>query len=228
MTLQGYRHRILVIDRSGSILGILQGQQDGLREFFKSEASVPGKATYSLWDFDTEVRRVHALAPLDDVQGYQIEPRGGTALYDAVGAAVSTEGEALAALPEDQRPEDVVVIVSSDGEENSSCRLTGAGVKALLEHQQGTYQWRVLYMGFGQAAFDEGERVGARGGLTVNSVASDAGSRNSWKMSAGYLSRVPYAAAAAGQGIFTDLTPEERALGESGDDLGETAGNSGD
>jgi hypothetical protein len=125
VTQPGYRHRIIIMDRSGSIADILAGQQSGLREFFGSEARVPGKATFSLWDFDTEIRCVHSLAPLDTVRGYVIEPRGSTAMHDAVGDAVAAEGERIAALPEDARPEDVTVIIASDGMENASGRHVG-------------------------------------------------------------------------------------------------------
>jgi hypothetical protein len=217
MTQPGYRHRILVVDRSGSISNVLTGQQSGLEEFFMSESRVPGKATYSLWDFDSEIRCVHSFASLEDVRGYRIEPRDMTALYDAAGDAVETEGRQLAAVPEDQRPEDVVVIISSDGQENSSRRRTGGEVKKLLELQQDTYKWRVLYLGFGAAAFAEGAKIGTRPGLTVNSVNSDTGAQNAWQMSSDYLARVPVASAAAAAGQPADLTDEERALGESGE-----------
>jgi hypothetical protein len=222
MTQPGYRHRILVIDRSGSISNVLTGQQSGLEEFFMSESRVPGKATYSLWDFDSEIRCVHSFAPLEELRGYRIEPRDMTALYDATGDAVEAEGRQLAAMPEDQRPEDVTVIVSSDGQENSSRRRSGDEVKKLLELQQDAYQWRVLYMGFGAAAFAEGAKMGTRSGLTVNSVNSNAGAQNAWKMSSDYLSRAPVAVAAAAAGTY-DLTDEERALGESGEEQEGTA-----
>jgi hypothetical protein len=216
VTQQGYRHRILVIDRSGSIQHILGGQQSGLSEFFGSEAKVPGRATFSVWDFDDEVRCIGGFAPLEEVRGYRIKPRNMTALYDAIGTALVREGELLAALPEDKRPEDVTMIISTDGLENASQQYTSASVRALLEEQRARYGWRVLYMGANQDAFAEGEKFGATRGMTVNSVGTDAGSRNSWKMSADYLSRVPVASAAAVGSL--DLTDDERVLGESGEE----------
>lgn len=212
MTQPGYRHRIIIMDRSGSIGSILAGQQGGLKEFFGSEALVPGRATYSLWDFDTEIRCLHSLAPLDTVTGYVIEPRGGTAMNDAVGDAVSAEGEKLAALAEDGRPEDVTVIIASDGEENSSRRRTGPEVKAMLDHQQDAYGWRVIYMGTNQDAFAEGAKLGARQDLTVNYASTNTGSLNSWTATAGLLSRAPVAAAAAGG---YEYSTAERDLAES-------------
>lgn len=212
MTQPGYRHRIIVMDRSGSIESILAGQQSGLGEFFGSEEKVPGKATYSLWDFDTEIRCRASLAPLDTVKSYVIEPRGGTAMYDAVGDAVAAEGEKLAGLPEGERPEDVTVIIASDGLENSSRRRTGAEVKAALDHQQDAYGWRVIYMGTNQDAFAEGTKFGARQNLTLNYVNTNTGSHNTWSAASSMLSRAPVATASAGGYEFNE---DERNLAES-------------
>jgi hypothetical protein len=212
MTQPGYRHRIIIMDRSGSIDKILVGQQSGLGEFFRSEGLVPGRATYSLWDFDTEIRCVHSLASLETVSGYVIEPRGGTAMHDAAGDAVSAEGEKLAAMPEDERPDDVTVIIASDGLENRSQRRTGPEVKGMLDRQQEAYGWRVIYMGTNQDAFAEGAKLGAVAGLTVNYASTNTGSANSWAATSELLSRAPVAAASAGGYSFSE---SERKLAES-------------
>lgn len=213
MTQPGYRHRILLLDRSYSIRMILAGQQGGLAEFLGSEQQVPGKATYSLWDFDHEIRCLHSLAPLTAVQGYVITPRGNTALYDAAGTAVTEEGRKLAALPEDQRPEDVTLIISSDGQNNITDRYTGPEARALLEHQRDAYGWRVIFLGTGMDAFAEGEKLGATAALTVNYVNTDDGTANAWSATSGLLSRAPVAMAAAGGYQFSE---RERKLGQSG------------
>jgi hypothetical protein len=225
--MQGYVHRVLVIDRSGSIGGILAGQQSGLEEFFSSEQEVAlrgdvVKATYSLWDFDTEIRRLYSFAQLGEVRGYKIEPRGGTALYDAVAQAVIAEGSRLAVMDEAARPQDVTVIISSDGQENSSREYPAGGgggprIAKMLTRQQEAYAWRVLYMGTNQDAFAEGAKIG----LTVNSslsyTSSAAGSAGAWRGSAHLLSRAPVATASAGGYAYTD---EERrmAVAEDGED----------
>jgi hypothetical protein len=211
VTQPGYRHRIIVMDRSGSIQSILAGQQSGLQEFFGSEEKVPGKVTFSLWDFDTEIRCVASVAPLDAVKGYVIEPRGNTAMYDAVGDAVAAEGEKLAALPEDERPEDVTVIVASDGEENSSQRRTGPEVRQMLGHQQDAYGWRVIYMGTNQDAFAEGAKFGARAGSTLSYASTNTGSRNTWAAASSMLARAPVAVASASG---YDFSQDERDLAE--------------
>ena len=128
---------------------------------------------------------------------------------------MTAEGEKLAALPEDERPQDVTVIIASDGEENMSKRRTGPEVKAMLDRQQDDYGWRVVYMGTNQDAFAEGAKLGARHGTTVSYANSNAGSANSWAATSGLLSRAPVATASAGGYDFND---DERGLAESGTD----------
>ena len=192
---------------------ILEGAQSGLEEFIASEATIPGTVTFSLWDFDTAIRCVHSFEAPCEVRGYQIVPRGATAMYDAIGMAVTTEGGKLADMAEDDRPEDVTVILASDGLENSSQEYSGDAVKKMLDHQQEVYGWRVIYMGCNQDALKEGAKIGVHGGLSVNSVASNAGQSNAWKMSASYLRRAPVTSAVTGQSV--NFTDDERALGES-------------
>lgn len=219
MTRANYRHRIIIQDRSGSMgdsAKILAGAQEGLDEFLAGETDPhrTDKVTVSLWDFDTEIRCVASFEEPEAIAdlGYRIEPRGGTNLYGAVGQAVTEEGIILGALPEDQRPADVVVLIASDGKHNSTTDWTGERTRTLLKQQQDDYAWRVIYMGCGEEAFREGDRMGTHRGLTVNSVSM----RSGYKMSSDYLSRVPYAAAAASAGGLEalDLTEEERAVGE--------------
>lgn len=216
MTQAGYRHRIIIQDRSGSMSGILPGAQSGLEEFFGAEERLGGKVTFSVWDFDTEIRCVHSFQGADAVRGYRIEPRNATNLHGAVGMAVEGEGAKLAALPEDERPEDVTVLIASDGLHNTSGLYTAAQVRVMLEHQREVYGWRVIYMGCNQDAFAEAGNIGVAPGLTVNSAGTSTGQANAWKMSASYLSRTPVAASASA--VVLDLTDDERALGESGAD----------
>jgi hypothetical protein len=87
-----------------------------------------------------------------------------------------------------------------------------------VDDHRDVFGWRVLYMGCNQDALKEGAKIGTRSGLSVNTVSSDTGQRRAWKMSSNYLGRVPVASAAAARGQSTDLSPEERSLGESGEE----------
>src|SRR5882724_4452266 len=119
MTNPERRHIIFVMDRSGSIRDILSDMQGGFSQFITDQLAVPLETTASLYQFDTEHDQPFSFAPLAELRNYTIVPRGGTALLDAVGTAFVKEGEQLAAMPEDQRPGTVIVLIATDGLENS-------------------------------------------------------------------------------------------------------------
>src|SRR5712671_3389984 len=130
MTDPAYTHYVLIIDRSGSMARIRDDTQGGVRHFIAEQATVPGKATLSLYQFDTEHDRVHDFADLAGLPPYTLTPRGGTALNDACARAISETGARLAALSEDTRPGKVVVVIATDGQENSSSEFPGKEGKA--------------------------------------------------------------------------------------------------
>jgi len=136
MTNPRYQHDILIMDRSGSISSILEGMQDGFREFIGAQGALHvsqggelESVTASLWQFDDKVELVASFEDVLRLAPYTIRPRGSTALYDAVGLAVTTEGERLAAMSEDQRPGQVIVVIASDGLENWSKEWDGGKIR---------------------------------------------------------------------------------------------------
>lgn len=210
MTDSDYRHYILVIDRSGSMKDIKADTEGGIRQFIQDQAALPGKGTISLYEFDTEHDRVFAFANIKTAPEYTLRPRGGTALLDAIGFAVTREGEKLAAMPEDQRPGTVILLIATDGDENSSHEYTKPQVKDLLTEQQEKYDWAVSYIGANVDAFSVAQGIGlaansamdyaptARGTYGAFAAASSA----SLRMAKGRL---------AGQSVSFGYTDEERA-----------------
>src|SRR6266436_1295970 len=98
MTDPGYRHYLLIVDRSCSMDSIKDEAQNGIRLFAREQAALPGRATMTLCQFDNEYEIVHDFASLKAVASYKLVPRATTALLDACGAAVTATGEKLAAI----------------------------------------------------------------------------------------------------------------------------------
>lgn len=90
----------------------------------------------------------------------RLQPRGMTALYDAIGRACTELGARLAARPEDERPGTVIVAIMTDGQENHSREWMAAAVKARIKQQEETYGWQFLFMGAGADAYAEAAQVG--------------------------------------------------------------------
>ena len=150
----------LVVDRSGSMQEIRSDAEGGVNAFVEKQVEEPGEALLTLVQFDTEYDFVHKGVPIDKVPKYELHPRGGTALLDAVGRAINETGERLAKMPEPDRPGLVIVVIMTDGLENSSREFTKSQVKKLVEEQQSKYDWHFTFLGADQDAFAEAGGLG--------------------------------------------------------------------
>lgn len=150
----------LVIDRSGSMHFCQQEAQNGVNCFIEEQKKGQGEAVLTLVQFDTEYDLVHRAKPISEVPHYTLEPRGMTALLDAVGRAINETGERLSNMLEEQRPGLVVFVIVTDGLENSSHEFTKQQIKEIITHQQDQYQWQFTYLGANQDAFREARGIG--------------------------------------------------------------------
>ncbi len=155
-----FTHITLVVDRSGSMEAIREEAQGGVNSFIRQQAEEPGRAELSLVQFDTEYELVYDSVPVGKVPKYVLQPRGMTALLDAMGRAMNATGQRLAAMPEHERPGLVVFVVMTDGMENASREFNREQIRQMTEHQRTKYNWRFIFLGANQDAFAEAESLG--------------------------------------------------------------------
>ncbi len=145
-----YSKLIFIMDRSGSMSSIWTDAVGGFNQFVKDQKAIEGGADLSLIAFDTEYEVAIDKQDLQLVEGFDTTkygPRGGTALIDAIGKTINTVGQELAQMNEDERPENVILTIMTDGQENASNEFTQSQVKEMLEHQQNKYNWKVMFLG---------------------------------------------------------------------------------
>ena len=143
-------HIAFILDRSGSMDSIAKEAIGGFNAFIEEQIKEPGTAKLSLILFDHEYSPLITSANLDDIPPLTEEtyvPRGMTALLDAMGRTIDDLGKELAALPESERPEQVIVVTLTDGYENSSHDYTQAKVAELIKLQRETYNWEFIFLG---------------------------------------------------------------------------------
>ena len=114
----------------------------------------------TLAQFDNHYEVVYADRPRRRRAALDLQPRGSTALLDAMGRLITDAGARLAALAEDERPGTVIVAIMTDGHENASREWTHPAIKALVEQQTEAYGWQFLYMGADQDAIEVGASIG--------------------------------------------------------------------
>lgn len=161
---------LLVIDRSGSMQSIRDDMIGGLQRMLDAQAALPGRATVDIVTFDAEVELQCSMVDISEAR-IQLEPRGSTALHDALGDAVIGFAAALDALPDALRPDVVQVIVVTDGHENASRRYSAAQVRELVERQQRDHGWEFVFLGAGQDAVLTGTRLGFDAGSSMTFTA---------------------------------------------------------
>jgi len=110
-------------------------------------------------------------------------------LFDSIGRFVSEIGSGLAALPENQRPGDVTVLVMTDGYENASTEWTVEAVRALITQQETDYAWDFVFLGANMDAVDVGTNLGFAPGKSLTWDASGDGVKGAFAAVSGYTSR---------------------------------------
>ena len=181
MTRHGYTHITLVCDRSGSMAAVQSDAQGAVNQFISDQKAVPGEATLTLVEFDARIGQsigddwYHAVhdGDLRQCPIYSLKPRGNTALLDAVGTAITATGEKLAKLPEHERPEHVVFVVQTDGQENSSRDWDLDRIREAIKRQTDEWGWHFVFLGMGPDTFAQGHAMGFSN-VTKSAQAGDA------------------------------------------------------
>lgn len=117
---KGYTHIEIIIDESGSMASIKKDMEGGYNTFIEDQKKLGGECTVSQTVFSNNYKRQFSMLPLKDVPPYQLRPSGSTALLYTMVEVIDELGRQLASLPEDQRPERILVVTITDGEENCS------------------------------------------------------------------------------------------------------------
>lgn len=160
MTKQNSTEIIFVVDRSGSMSAIADDMRGGFDAFIAKQKDIPGECKVTLINFDHCYDVVYEALSIHDVKGLVLEPRGGTALLDAVGNAINSTGARLKALPEDERPSQVLFVIITDGYENSSREFTRQGIFEMVTHQRDKYNWEFVFLGANQDAIMVAQNMG--------------------------------------------------------------------
>jgi uncharacterized protein YegL len=147
---KGLTEIVFILDRSGSMSGLESDTIGGYNSMLAKQKKEEGDAILStvLFDDRTEILHdrisVHKVEALTDNEYYV---RGCTALLDAVGGAIDHIGHIQKELPEDERPEKTLFIITTDGMENASRKYDYAKVKKMVEKKKKKHQWEFIFMG---------------------------------------------------------------------------------
>lgn len=168
---------ICLLDRSGSMAGLEKDTIGGFNSFIERQDSLEGEALLTVVLFDDKYEILWNGIPANKARltrkNYFV--RGSTALLDAVGRTILDVGYRLSITSKESKPSHVIVVITTDGMENSSREFTYEKVKALIKHQKEKYGWEFIFMGANIDAIKEAGSMGISENNAYNFEASKMG-----------------------------------------------------
>ena len=161
-SVDGSTEIIFILDRSGSMASMSDEAKSGFNSFLKSQLECEGNARLSLTLFDHEYTPVIQSVPLESVPNLDdtnYEPRGATALLDAVGRSIHDFKQGLKNNPKASVSKRVIVVVLTDGLENASKEYDYKSVKDLIE-QQKKQGWEFLFLASDLESSEDAQNFG--------------------------------------------------------------------
>lgn len=150
----------LVLDRSGSMGVVREATIEGINAFVQRAAASDERANLTLTTFSTDFSVVIEgldLREFRPIGKRDYRPDGGTALLDAFARTIAMADSAI--IRGDIQPNDVLFVVMTDGEENSSRHYSRKALAELIADRESA-GYEFLYLGANQDSFDEAGSMG--------------------------------------------------------------------
>lgn len=180
MTAPNTLHTYFLLDRSGSMESIAGDVVGGFNTFVASQQADGPDAVMTLIQFDTQdpfevLADAVSIGEVPALTRTSFQPRGGTPLLDAVGQTIGTATDRQASRKAAAEPEEeILVVIFTDGEENSSSTYSGEAIRQLIAAKE-ALGWTFAYLGANQDAFATGAKLGIDRGNVLNYVADTRG-----------------------------------------------------
>ena len=170
-----YIHVCFVIDESGSMYSSKEDVIGGVQKVVdEQKANTNGTCSISLYKFNSSVIECYTFKDVNSIPEFQYNPSMCTALNDGIGTAIDSIGKKLAEMDEDERPEQNMIVIITDGYENASKEYTFEQCKKMIKHQEDKYNWKFIYLGVDLASMEQADRFGFKNqGYSVRSKMSN-------------------------------------------------------
>ena len=175
-------HVGIALDESGSMMSCKRETLDGLNEQLqelRKHSDIDTTVTFITFAGDKDVKvkfSAKPIAEVADLKESDYNPDGGTAMYDGVALVLNTIKQNVA----DDDSCTYLILVVSDGGENSSREFTSQQVADMIKERQDTKKWTITYIGANQdlSVIKKSFNIGT--GNSMSYVASAAGTRGMW------------------------------------------------
>lgn len=182
---QDYTHMTVILDRTGSMENIRDDTIGGFNSFLEKQKDQPGTATLTLVQFDTQdpYEVIHHFVPVTDVPELTREiyvPRAATPLLDTLGRGINDLEKRLAERKEEERPSIVMMVVITDGHENSSKEFKKDQIEKMIKEKTEQDDWQFVFLSADLAGIDDAMSLGMRREKVMKFDKRNKGSYKAW------------------------------------------------
>jgi len=150
-----YTDITMILDESGSMGHLREDVLGSFKTFIEEQSKVEGECMFTMVKFSNDLR-IETVKDIKEVGDLSYFPSGGTALLDAIGESIQLAGKRFKEMKEEDRPEKVIFVILTDGEENSSKEFTREKIFEMISEQESKYNWKFIYLGANQDAIAVG------------------------------------------------------------------------
>ncbi len=175
---KGLTEIVFILDRSGSMSGLEADTIGGYNSMLDKQKKEAGDALISTVLFDDRTEILHDRKNLEDVEQItdkEYYVRGCTALLDAVGGAIHHISHIQKEIPEEEKPEKTLFIITTDGMENASKKYSYDKVKKMVEKKKKKNHWEFVFLGANIDAVEVAGRFGVAANRAVRYECDSAG-----------------------------------------------------
>ena len=174
---KGLTEIVFILDRSGSMSGLEADTIGGYNSMLEKQMKEEGEALISTVLFDDRTEILHDrknLEKVDRITDKEYYVRGCTALLDAVGGAIHHISHIQKEMPEEEKPEKTLFIITTDGMENASKKYSYDKVKKMVEKKKKNH-WEFVFLGANIDAVEVAGRFGVAANRAVRYECDSAG-----------------------------------------------------
>ena len=168
-------HIVFILDKSGSMYSLTADTIGGFNSYLdKQKEESVGEVVVSCYLFNTVTNVLYTNKDIKKAKHMttkEYEAEGCTALYDAVGFAISQTTK----INEDLKPQKTLFVIMTDGLENSSREYSHKAIKSLIESKRKDAGWEFIFMGANFEAEDFAEDLGMSRKLSMTYAADKEG-----------------------------------------------------
>ena len=146
---------VIVLDESGSMSVMGKEPVEAINMFLNEQKKLDIKgSTLTLYKFNTNVTKVYEDSKLEDFEKFSdYNPKGMTALYDAIGKAIEDKKDIT---------NDVTFLIITDGENNSSKEYNRVNINNLVDKMKKENNWDFTFLGANQDSYKQGGSIGIK------------------------------------------------------------------